>query len=83
MSEQYSLNFGTPEEQRTPEHTDINELKDSYREKIGVPYPITGESNKEIRARIEQLLTMSDEDARAAVRQWEREQDTDLNWQQK
>lgn len=83
MSEQFSLNFGATEKQRTPEHTNINELKDRYQEKIGVPYPITGETDKEIKARIVSLLTMSEEDARATVRQWEREQDADLNWQQK
>jgi hypothetical protein len=83
MPEQFNLDFGTPEKPRTPEHTNINELKDRYRKKLGVPYPVTGETDEEIKAHIGSLLTMSEEDARAAVRQWEREQDADLSWQQK
>ncbi len=83
MSEQYSLDFGAPEKQQAPEHTNINELKDRYREMVGVPYPVTGETDEEIRSRIESLLTMSKVDARATVQQWEREQDADLSWQQK
>ena len=40
MSEQYSLNFGTPEKQKASEPSgetiDIEELKRIYKEKVGV-----------------------------------------------